>query len=63
MKRYQARTKKFEKKNWKEVDSFETMKDAIRFAIHCEYAQRHTEDEFDKWEVKDTLTGDRFSIA
>ncbi len=63
MKRYQVRTKKFEKKNWKVVDSFETMKDAIRFAILSEYAQRNTDDEYDKWDVKDTITRDRFIVA
>lgn len=63
MKRYQVRTKKFERKSWKVVDSFDTMKEALQFAIRSEYAQRHTENEFDKWEVKDTLTGNRFSVA
>ena len=45
------------------MDSFDTMKEAIRFAIRSEYAQRYTDDEFDKWDVKDTLTGDRVIVA
>ena len=63
MKQYQVRTKKFEKKNWKVVNSFDTMKDALRFAIRSEHAQRHTDDEYDKWEIKDTMTGERFIVA
>ena len=63
MKRYQVRTKKFERKSWKVVESFDTRKEAMRFACRMEYAQRHTADEFDAWEVKDTVTGDRFTIA
>lgn len=30
MKRYQVRTKEYEKKNWKIVESFDTMKEATR---------------------------------
>lgn len=61
--RYQVRTKKFERKNWKVVESFPTMKEAKRFACRAEYAQRGTDNEFDNWEVRDTVTGERIIIA
>ena len=63
MKRFQVRTKKYEAKNWKVVESFDTMKEAKRFACRSEYAQRHTENQFDSWEIKDSVTKERICIA
>lgn len=64
MKRYQVRTKEYEKKNWKVVDSFDTMKEAKRFAIRAEMeCRKHFCTMYDSWEVKDTETKERFTIA
>jgi hypothetical protein len=63
IKRYQVRTKEYEKKNWKVVDSFDTMKEATRCAIQMEYSMRKTEHMFDSWEVKDSVTKERLIIA
>ena len=64
MKRYQVRTKEFEKRNWKVVEEFDWIKDAKRFAIRAEYAQRNNPDKmYDSWEVKDAVTKERFTIA
>jgi hypothetical protein len=64
MKRYQVRTKEFEKRNWKVVETFDWIKDAKSYAMKAEYAQRRNPDRmYDSWEVKDTVTGERFTIA
>lgn len=63
MKRYQVRTKEYEKKNWKVVESFDTMKEAKKFAIRTEMSLRRTERMFDSWDIKDTVTKERFIIA
>lgn len=63
MKRYQVRTKEYEKKNWKIVDSFDTMKEAKRFAIRTEMSLRRTDRQFDSWDIKDSVTKERFIIA
>ena len=63
MKRYQVRTKEYEKKNWKVVESFDTMKDAMRFAVRTERSLRSTERQYDSWDIKDSVTKERFIIA
>ena len=63
MKRYQVRTKEYEKKNWKVVESFDTMKEAVKFAIRTEMSLRRTDRMFDSWDIKDTVTKERFIIA
>lgn len=64
MSRYQVRTKEFEKRNWKIIESFGTMREAERFAIRAERKCRKDFDKmFDKWDVKDTVTKDRIIIA
>lgn len=63
MKRYQVRTKEYEKKNWKIVESFDTMKEAKRFAIKTEMSLRKTDRQYDSWEIKDSVTKERFIIT
>lgn len=64
MKRYQVRTKEFEKRNWKVVESFDTMKEAKRYAIQAEMkCRKHFNTMYDSWEVKDTETKERITIA
>lgn len=64
MKRYQVRTKEFEKRNWKVVESFDTMKEAERYAIQAERkCRKHLDTMYDSWEVKDTETKERVTIA
>ena len=63
MKRYQVRTKEYEKKNWKVVESFDTMKDAMRFAVRTERSIRSTARQYDSWDIKDIVTKERFIIA
>lgn len=63
MKRYQVRTKEYEKKNWKIVESFDTMKEATRFAIRTEMSLRRTDRQYDSWDIKDSVTKERFIIA
>lgn len=63
MKRYQVRTKEYEKKNWKIVDSFDTMKEAKKFTIRTEMSLRRTDRQFDSWDIKDSVTKERFIIA
>ena len=63
MKRYQVRTKEYEKKNWKVVESFDTMKEAMRFAVRTEMSLRSTERQYDSWDIKDSVTKERIIIA
>lgn len=63
MKRYQVRTKEYEKKNWKIVESFDTMKEATRFAIRTEMSLRRTDRQYDSWDIKDSVAKERFIIA
>ena len=64
MKRYQVRTKEFEKRNWKVVESFDTMREAERYAIRLERECRKYFDKmYDSWDVKDAVTKDRILIA
>lgn len=63
MKRYQVRTKEYEKKNWKIVTSFDTMKEAKRFVIRTEMSLRKTDRQYDSWDIKDSVTKERFIIA
>lgn len=63
MKRYQVRTKEWEKKNWKVVAEFDTYREASRFAIRTEYSLRRTNRQFDSWDIKDTVTKERTIIA
>lgn len=62
--RYEVRTKKYEKKNWKVVARFDDRKEALRFAIQSEMkARRNFETMFDGWDLKDTETKERFIVA
>lgn len=64
MKRYQVRTKEFEKRKWRVVESFDTMKDAERYAIRAERdSRKHFCTMYDSWDVKDTVAKDRIIIA
>lgn len=60
---YQVRTKAWEKRNWKVVETFGTFRDAHKFAIKTEYALRKTDRQFDSWDIKNTETKERFIIA
>ena len=60
---YQVRTKEYEKKHWKVVETFDTFRDAEKYAIHTEMSLRRTEKCFDSWDIKNTETGERFIIA
>jgi hypothetical protein len=63
MKKFQVRTKEWEKRNWKVIAEFDTFKEAQRFAIRSEYAQRKTDKMFDAWDIKNIETKERFIIA
>ena len=63
MKRYQVRTKEYEKKNWKVIKSFETFEEAEKYAIKTEISFRNTERRYDSWDIKDTVTKERTLIA
>ena len=60
---YQVRTKEYEKKRWKVIQTFDTFAAALRYAIHTEMSMRRTEKYLDSWDIKDTETGERFIIA
>lgn len=61
--KYQVRTKAWEKKNWKVVATFDTFKEAHKFAIKAEYDCRRTEKQFDSWDIKNIETKERFIVA
>ena len=63
MMKFQVRTKKYESKAWKVVAEFNDYKEAMRYACRAEFAQRHTANEFDSWEVKNTITKERTTVA
>ena len=63
MKRYQVRTKEYEGKKWKVIESFDTMKDAIIFAVRTERSLRSTERKYDSLDIKDSVKKERFIIA
>lgn len=60
---YQVRTKEYEKKRWKVIKTFDTFRDAEKYAIRTEMSLRKTEKCFDAWDIKNTETGERFIIA
>ena len=60
---YQVRTKEYEKKRWKVIQTFDTFAAALRYAIRTEMSMRRTEKYLDSWDIKNTETGERFIIA
>ena len=60
---YQVRTKEYEKRHWKVIKTFDTFRDAEKYAIRTEMSLRKTEKCFDAWDIKNTETGERFIIA
>lgn len=60
---YQVRTKEYEKRRWKVVETFDTFKAAHQYAIRTEISLRKSERCFDAWDIKNTETGERFIIA
>ena len=61
---YTVRIKEYEKRNWKVVATFDTMKEAKKYAIKLDYSFRKSIDTmYNSIDIKNTETKERFMIA